>query len=224
MTAHDETTALFPRRRSLRSLSLLRPLTEAGTFFREFLREPAMVGSIIPTAGGVVDAALASVDWGNCKLFVEYGPGMGNFTRAVLERLRDDAKLIAIDTNPHFIEHLRRDLRDPRLVCVHGSAADVQTIVGRHGYSQADYVLSGLPFSTLPQGVGEHIAASTHAVLRPGGAFLIYQYSRYVRRHLDSRFDQVDQRLNWLNIPPCYVFAAWKAEEQAAASDVTAGN
>ena len=94
-------------------------------------------------------------------MFVEYGPGVGTFTRPILDRLGPDAKLIAIDTNADFIEYLKRDIDDPRLIAVAGSAADVEQIIAEHGFDHADYVLSGLPFSTLPPGVGDAIGAAT---------------------------------------------------------------
>src|SRR3546814_11814239 len=92
---------------------------------------------------------LRPVDWKTTKLFVEYGPGVGTFCRPILEHLPGDATLIAIDTNEDFIDYLTKDIRDSRFVAVHGSAADVEAIVAAHGFEQADYVLSGLPFSTL---------------------------------------------------------------------------
>src|SRR4029077_16619192 len=102
---------------------------------------------------------LRPVDWATTQVFVEYGPGVGTFTRPVLDLLAPDAKLIAIDTNPDFVAYLRREIPDPRLHCVGGSDADGATILGEHGHDHADYILSGLPFSTLPPGVGPQIAA-----------------------------------------------------------------
>src|SRR3546814_3891213 len=113
------------------------------------------------------DVCSSDLDWKNTKLFVEYGPGVGTFCRPVLEHLPGDATLIAIDTNEDFIDYLKKDIRDSRFIAVHGSAADVEAIVAAHGFERAAYVLSGLPFSTLPAGVGPAIAAATPPVLRP---------------------------------------------------------
>ena len=83
---------------------------------------------------------LAPVDWETTRLFVEYGPGVGTFTRPILDRLGPDATLIAIDTNPDFIDYLQRAIDDPRLIAVPGSAADVEKIVADRGLGHADYV------------------------------------------------------------------------------------
>ena len=150
------------------------------------------------------------MDWKNTKLFVEYGPGVGTFCRPVLERLAGDATLIAIDTNEDFIDYLKKDIRDSRFVAVHGSAADVEEIVRAHGFDHADYVLSGLPFSTLPAGVGPAIASATHRVLRPGGAFLVYQFRARARDFLATHFERIDDAFEWVNVPPCFLFWGWK--------------
>lgn len=187
----------------------------ALVFFREFLRAPAMVGSIIPTSATVVNAILGPLDWQNTRLFVEYGPGMGTFTHDILARLPESGHLIAIDTNERFVEHLRRTISDPRFHAVHGSAADVTRIITDHGHDKADYILSGLPFSTLPPGVAPAIMAATHSALRIGGAFLVYQYSRFVLALLKPHFPDIDQQMIWRNIPPCRTFCAWRPEVEA---------
>src|SRR3954468_13942895 len=122
-------------------------------FLRGFVKHPVMVVSVIPSSKVLIDKMLAPVDWANCKLFVEYGPGVGTFTEHVLRGMAPDATLIAIDTNDDFVRYLTAKFRDNRLLAVNGSAADVRQIIADCGFDNADYVLSGLPFSTLPSGV-----------------------------------------------------------------------
>lgn len=187
-----------------------RYLAQWSVFFRGFMAHPKMVGSIIPSSRFTVRRMLEPVNWRECRLFVEYGPGIGTFCRPVLERLSGDATLIVIDTNPLYIDYLSHAIRDKRFHAVLGSAADVERIVREHGFDQADYVLSGLPFSTLPTGVAPEIAAATHRVLRPGGAFLVYQFTAACRDYMAPHFAQIDAGFEWLNILPCKLFWGWK--------------
>jgi phospholipid N-methyltransferase len=212
------TVELKKLRRANHPLARLRRSFGPGlAFFREFVKHPAMIGSIIPSSPVLVRSVLDRVDWNATRLFVEYGPGVGTFTRPVLERLRPDAMLLAIDTNEGFIRYLNGDIADHRFRAIHGSAADVRRIIAEQGFAEADHILSGLPFSTLPEGVGEAIMAETCAALRPGGSFLVYQYSDYVRPMLGAAFDRTERDFEWLNIPPCRIFRAYRAEEAAAA-------
>ncbi|MHA6317900.1 class I SAM-dependent methyltransferase [Altererythrobacter sp. CAU 1778] len=182
-----------------------------GVFFEGFVKHPVMVGSIIPSSRFTIRKMLSKVDWGNCKVFVEYGPGVGTFCRPVLDRLPRDGMLIAIDTNPLYIDYLRRTIGDSRFKPVLGSAADVEAIVRAHGAEHADYILSGLPFSTLPEGVGPQIAAATHRIIRKGGAFMTYQFSKSARDLTAEHFPKVDDGFEWLNILPCRLAWGWKA-------------
>ena len=181
-----------------------------GVFLQGFIEHPVMVGSIIPSSRFTIEKMLTPVNWPECKLFVEYGPGVGTFCRPVLERLPRDGRLIVIDTNPLYIDYLKATIADSRFIPVLGSAADVEAIIRAHGHDHADYVLSGLPFSTLPDGVGPAIAAATHRVLRPGGAFLVYQYSAKARDFMARHFTRIDRGLELLNVPPCKLFWGWK--------------
>ena len=192
--------------------AFVRALGPAGVFLRGFIENPRMVGAIIPSSRAVVDAMLEPVDWAECKLFVEYGPGVGTFCGPILERLPRDGRLIAIDTNPLFVDFLRRTIRDSRFTAVLGSAEDVEEIVAAAGYESADYVLSGLPFSTLPDGVGVSIAAATRRVIRTGGAFLTYQYSSAARDLTARFFPLVETGRVWINVPPCLLAWGWNAE------------
>ncbi|NBW74609.1 MAG: methyltransferase domain-containing protein [Sphingomonadaceae bacterium] len=181
-----------------------------GVFLQGFIEHPVMVGSIIPSSRFTIARMLGPVKWDECKLFVEYGPGVGTFCRPVLERLPRDGRLIVIDTNPLYIDYLKATIADSRFIPVLGSAADVEDIVHAHGFDHADYVLSGLPFSTLPDGVGPAIASATHRVLRPGGAFLVYQFSARARDFMARHFTRIDADFEPLNVLPCKLFWGWK--------------
>jgi phospholipid N-methyltransferase len=186
-----------------------------GVFLEGFIRHPVMVGSIIPSSRFTIAKMLSRVKWDQCKLFVEYGPGVGTFCQPVLDRMSREGALIVIDTNPLFIEYLRRTITDSRFTAVLGSAADVEEIVRAHGHEKADYVLSGLPFSTLPDGVGPAIAAATHRVIRPGGAFLVYQFSTRARDFMARHFTRIEKDFEPLNVLPCHLFWGWKDDEAA---------
>jgi phospholipid N-methyltransferase len=175
-------------------------------FFRGFLKHPVMVGSIIPSSKTLINKMLREVDWSKTKLFVEYGPGVGTFTRPILSRLAPDATLVTIDTNSDFCDYLKRSINDSRLQIVNGSAADVGAILAQLGFGKADYVISGLPFSTLPTGVGSTIAQATAEAVKPGGAFLVYQFRPSVRNIIEPFFDRVDQAFELINVPPAQLW------------------
>ena len=47
-------------------------------------------------------------------------------------------------------------------------------------------------------------------VLRPGGAFLVYQFRARARDYLARHFERIDNAFEWVNVPPCYLYWGWK--------------
>ncbi len=173
-----------------------------------------MVGSVIPSSRVTIEAMLERVDWKNCQLFVEYGPGVGTFCPHILDRLPPGGQLLVIDTNPRFIEYLRETINDSRFHAVLGSAADVETYIAKLGYEKADFVLSGLPFSSLPGDVATAIVEATQRAIRAGGAFLTYQFRPSAKELTEQYFDTVETGYVWRNIPPCLLVWGWKSADK----------
>lgn len=182
----------------------------AAIFLRGFIDHPRMVASIVPSSKSTIDALLERVDWERCKLFVEYGPGVGTFCSHILDRLPADGKLLVIDTNPRFIDYLKESIDDDRFHAVLGSAADVDKFIRATGHTKADYILSGLPFSALTLEQGQQIVDTSHSVLREGGAFLTYQFRATARRLTEQRFAKVETDFALMNVPPCLLTWGYK--------------
>lgn len=175
-------------------------------FARNFFKHPKMLGSVIPSSRFLIDEMLEPVDWSRAGLIIEYGPGVGSFTAEILRRMRPDARLIAVETNPDFVRFLEQKFEDPRLTVVHGSAADTERIVRESGHATADYIVSGVPFSTMPEELRQSILRATRAVLSPDGAFLVYQFSSRVLPDLQKNFEHVARGFEPLNILPAQLF------------------
>ena len=182
-----------------------------GVFLKGAIQHPQMVGAVFPSSKATIDNMLKRVDWSDCRLVIEYGPGVGTFCPHLLARLPANAQLIAIDTNPRFVKHLDKTIDDPRFRAVLGSATDVEEIVKNADHDRADIVISGLPISTLPAELAEEMVEATYRVLKPGGAFLTYQYRLKARRLTQQRFDRIDTELVLRNVPPNHLTWGWKA-------------
>jgi phospholipid N-methyltransferase len=186
---------------------LERSLLRAHLFFaRTFLKHPVMLGSLIPSSPSLVRKLSRQIDWQNTRVLVEYGPGVGTVTTALLQRLRPDGVLVAIDYNQDFATYLRKTVTDPRLRVAHGSAADVEKILADMQLDGADCVVSGIPHSTLTPELRARILQSTRQVLRPGGSFIVYQFTAAVLPQLEEVFGEVRQERELMNILPARIF------------------
>jgi phospholipid N-methyltransferase len=175
-----------------------------------------MLGSLIPSSRFLVNRLLDQVDWGRARTMVEYGPGVGTFTGEILRRLRPDGTLVAIDTNRDFAHYLARTLRDDRLHVVEGSAEDAQANLKERGLGRADYVISGIPYSTMAPALRERILRTTHDVLHPDGSFLVYQFTRAVLPYLRQVFPHVHQDFEPRNIMPARLFYCRRSPDRRA--------
>lgn len=173
-------------------------------FARHFLANPRHVGSVIPSSRRLIQRLLAGIDWSRVQIAVEYGPGTGVVTRALLARLGPEARLHAFEINPEFAAYLRREIADPRLVVVEASAE----LVAQRLPGPADLVVSSLPFTVMPRDVSARILAATATALAPGAPLVGYQYSKAWLRALRRVFPRVDVDFEPRNWPPAFVFRA----------------
>ena len=175
-------------------------------FARNFFRHPRMLGSIVPSSRFLINQLLEPIQWGRAHVIVEYGPGVGAITAEVLRRMRPGATLIAIETNSEFAAFLRTSFDDDRFHVVEDSAERIGDILRQHGHERASYIISGIPFSTMPASLRDCILRRTHRALEPSGAFLVYQFSTRVLPELKKIFPYVWRKFEPLNILPAHIF------------------
>jgi phospholipid N-methyltransferase len=175
-------------------------------FALNFFKSPAMLGSLIPSSRFLVNDVLNQVDWDKARVIVEYGPGVGTITQEILKRMRPDAVLLALELNEEFVTFLREEIVDPRFHAVHASASDVRKVLARLGLPSADYIISGIPYSTMPHAVRREVMQESRQVLHPEGALLVYQFTNTVLPYLESSFGSVRQGFQFLNILPARIF------------------
>src|SRR3712207_1215526 len=73
--------------------------------------------------------------------------------------------------------------------------------------SKADYIVSSVPFTSLPANVRRSLLDAARRALAPDGQMLILQYSTAVLPYLQSIFPTIRRRFSPLNIPPAFLFA-----------------
>jgi phospholipid N-methyltransferase len=181
--------------------------SERLLFASNFLRDPYMLGSVIPSSRFLVNSVLARVDWSRARVVVEYGPGVGTFTAEILRRMRSDARLIVIETNLDFVKFLVGHGADHRLRVEHDSAENVQRILHRHSADRANYILSGVPLGSMPASLQSNISIASRDALDEDGEFLVYQFTSRVLPVLRDTFPHVRCGFEIRNFPPAKIFA-----------------
>ncbi|MCC7371874.1 MAG: methyltransferase domain-containing protein [Chloroflexi bacterium] len=175
-------------------------------FLKQWMRNPREMGSITPSSRFLTRELLGQIDFERARFVAELGPGTGVFTRPILEALHPEGKLLAIDTNPTFVEHLRREYPDPRLTVLEASAEQIDVLTREAGWPRVDAVISGIPYSLLPPPLIRSILDAARRSLGDHGLMVGYQYSKMLRPFLLDAFGNVHYRSVLLNLPPAVVY------------------
>ena len=174
--------------------------------FAEFLKHPRKIGAIAPSGKHLAAKMMTPIDFTSAKVIVEYGPGTGSFTRELAARRRPDTTLILVEQNETFCEQLKASFGGlPNLFIMHGSAGDVGQHLEACGVPGADYIVSGLPFSSLPAAVSDRILNATKPALGREGKFITFQYSLVKKKFFEQYFQMTDCWKVIKNLPPAYV-------------------
>src|SRR5580704_16539408 len=115
--------------------------SDCGVFLTESLRSFSTTASVLPSSKHLASAMLRPIDLERARAIVELGAGSGAMTIGLLQRMRPDARLYALDINPRFIEFLHETVSDPRLVPLVGAAEDLGEILREQGVRKADAIV-----------------------------------------------------------------------------------
>jgi len=182
------------------------PLRDSLGFLRGFLRNPSQVGSVWPSSHRLEQRLVRSAAIAHARTVVELGPGTGGTTAAFLAALPASSRLLAIELDPAFHQHLQESLRDPRLLLERGSAERLAELLAARRLPAPDAIVSGIPFSTMPAEVADRIAATVAQVLRPGGRFVAYQVRAHVADFMSPHLGVPEKQWEMMNVPPMRVF------------------
>jgi phosphatidylethanolamine/phosphatidyl-N-methylethanolamine N-methyltransferase len=194
------------------------------TFVKNGVTKWDQTASPLPSQRFLVSKMIDAVRPETAGVIVELGPGAGVMTKPLLARMRPDAKLFTIEIEESLHHALCRDVRDPRLVPLLGSAADVESLLAANGFEgKVDAVMSGLGMSLIPAPIREKILEGVHRVLAPHGVYvqfgyvhtkwLVYSTERGwsgfdYQAMIEKHFARVTKSPVPLNAPPAWVYTA----------------
>lgn len=109
-------------------------------------------------------------------MVVEFGPGTGVFTKALLRAGVAPENLILVEFSPHFVKFLRAEF--PNVKVIEGSAADLPRYLADLGYSKVKKIISGLPLRSMPEPLRVAITEAVALSLEAGGTYVQFSYFR----------------------------------------------
>jgi phospholipid N-methyltransferase len=181
-------------------------------FFKQFLKRPFQVASIVPSSKALVERVASKIDFSQPRVIAEYGPGEGVHSREIARRMCPDSNLILFELDRTFARDLQRQFAgDQRVRVIHGDAASLPHELTRRGIDCCDYILSGIPFSILKIEKKRALLQKTHDALAPGGSFIIYQVTNELKQHA-TLFEHAQSEYFLQNIPPMFITVFQKTD------------
>lgn len=181
-------------------------------FFKRFLTRPWQVASIIPSSPQMVRRIIDKMDFSEPRVIVEYGPGEGCQTREMLRRMHRDSTLLLLELDPELAGHLRRQFRhNSRIHIINTGADKIMVELQKLGFTDCDYIISGIPFSTMEKNMKRDLLQKTFDALslKPTSAFISYQFTNELRQHA-KHFPHAETEYFFPNIPPNFISVFYK--------------
>ncbi len=175
-------------------------------FFLEYLKHPAKIGAIAPSGKWLAKKMVESIPFDACNCIVEYGPGTGAFTEEIIKGKKRETTFLVIEQNESFYNMLKSKYANvPNLILIHGDAGDVEKYLTDYHVESVDYIVSGLPFTSLPKSVSEHILNATNRIIGERGRFITFQYTLLKRSFFEQYFKIRNITYEFKNMPPAHV-------------------
>ena len=84
-------------------------------FFKNFIKNPRQIGSIIPSSEKLSKKMVEQIDFENANFIVKLGPGVGCFTKKILNNKSKSTKYIAFEKNSDMRSIIRKKFEDIEL-------------------------------------------------------------------------------------------------------------
>jgi len=183
------------------------PVLSGLSFLKQYITKPRTVGAVLPSSKYLADKMTQDIDFQNAHCVVEYGAGTGVFTDSILKLRNPATTVIIFENNEEFYTLLtEKYAKEENVHITSDSAEQVGEHLQKHNFTHADYIISGLPFASLPQVVSANIMAQTKKYLKQGGSFITFQYTMLKKDFIGQYFPNISIKREVRNVPPAHVF------------------
>nr|WP_307776315.1 rRNA adenine N-6-methyltransferase family protein [uncultured Cetobacterium sp.] len=173
-------------------------------FIKEFFKHFKEMGSIIPSSKTLSKAMVNNIDFKNSDVIVELGAGTGEFTDEILKRKTPETKLIIFEINKNLYEYLQNKYEHvENVIVLNTCASTLNTVLKELKIDHIDYIVSGLPFLSIPDRKRNQIFQAIHnsSVKK----IVLFQYTLKLVKLMDSYFVLNSKKHVFKNFPPAYV-------------------
>lgn len=174
------------------------------------------IGAVSPSSPELARAMIADVKPDAQNTILEIGTGTGAITRFIEAMIPDSKCYLGIEIEKSFVDKLTVEFPHLNLIC--GDACKAEKLYLDSGLGKVSYIISGLPFVSLPKEVSAGILGEVDKFMEKGAMFRTFQYVHgyrlppavKFRKRMEEKYGKVERSpLIMRNIPPAYTLT-WK--------------
>lgn len=180
-------------------------------FLKQYIKNPFKVGAIAPSTIYLAEEIIKNIDFHNAKCIVEYGAGTGVFTKEIIKKSSQNTKILVFESNKQFYIDLKKEYKNySNVIIINDGAENILKYLEKNNIQEVDYIISGLPFSSMPKDITDKIIKNTNIALSNKGEFRTFQYSLVKKKLFEKNFNKITHTKIYKNLPPAYVLKCCK--------------
>lgn len=186
-------------------------MNENIQFLQAFLKNPSKVGSIAPSSTELALKMLEGITPDENSIVLELGVGTGAITKYLQKIVPDEKSYLGIELDRNLVKSLK--IKFPEMQIVRGNACDLEKIHKKSELGKVGYIISCLPFVSIPNDVGEKILLQIDKFMQKGCTFRTLQYAHgfyfpsaiKLREFMRDRYGKSQKSpLVVKNVPPAF--------------------
>lgn len=186
-------------------------------FLQAFIKNPLKVGAIAPSSPELAKKMVEEIVPDEDSVVMELGVGTGSFTKLLQKKVPDKKSYLGIELDKELVKSLRKNFPDMRFM--RGNACKAFALHKRSKFGKVEYILSGLPFVSMPKEINDKIFAQIEKFMEEGNCmFRTFQYAHgyylppaiKLRAFMCDRYGSSEKSpLIVKNVPPA-ITLTWK--------------
>ncbi len=175
-------------------------------FLSQYISKTRTVGAVAPSSKRLAKKMVEHIDFNKARYIVEYGAGTGVFTDLIMQNMNKNTKAFIIELNEEFYSILKNKYGHiENVYIINGSAENIDKYMDEYNIPYIDYVLSGLPFASLPKNISDTILEKTSKILDKDNMFITFQYTLLKKQYIEQYFKDINITREFINLPPAYI-------------------
>jgi len=186
-------------------------------FLQAFIKNPLKVGAIAPSSPELAKKMVEEIVPDEDSVVMELGVGTGSFTKLLQKKVPDKKSYLGIELDKELVKSLRKNFPDMRFM--RGNACKAFALHKRSKFGKVEYILSGLPFVSMPKEINDKIFVQIEKFMEQGNCmFRTFQYAHgyylppaiKLRAFMCDRYGSSEKSpLIVKNVPPA-ITLTWK--------------